>query len=329
MLRRLTISNLSRAGRLLAGIERPIVLMYHRVASLPVDPWRLAVSPERFACQIELLTRERRVVPMHWLAKELREGRLPRRVAAVTFDDGYADVLENALPIIRRFNCPACVYITTDVLHSPHGFWWDMLSRIILEAVCLPQVLGIEIDGRFYQWELSDSGQQTGASGATRREEVHAALHGLLKPLGAEYRRSLLQRLAAWAGTDMRLRQSDRTLTAQELHRLAASHAIEIGAHTRTHPSLLVLNGDELSQEIGESRRDCEAIIGRGVTGFAYPFGDYNDASVRAVRETGLDYAVTTAGREMSARSDPFRIPRILVANWEETDFRREVLSHG
>ena len=63
-------------------------------------------------------------------------------------------------------------------------------------------------------------------------------------------------------------------------------------------------------------------MIGRRVTGFAYPFGDYNDASVQAVGEVGLDYAVTTNEREISPQTNPFRIPRILVADWDEADFR-------
>ena len=148
------MSKFLRAGRRFADADRPIVLMYHRIACLPVDPWRLAVSPARFATQIGLLARERSIVPMDWLARELRANRLPRRTAAVTFDDGYADVLENALPILRRFNCPACVFITTDGIDLPRGFWWDILSRVILEPVNLPEHLAIDIDGEPWEWRL-------------------------------------------------------------------------------------------------------------------------------------------------------------------------------
>src|SRR5438105_34157 len=96
------IGNFLRATRQLTSMQRPIVLLYHRVANLASDPWHLAVSPERFAVQIEILARERTIVPMTWLAKKLRDGRLPRRAAAITFDDGYADVFHNALPVLQR-----------------------------------------------------------------------------------------------------------------------------------------------------------------------------------------------------------------------------------
>ena len=177
--------------------------------------------------------------------------------------------------------------------------------------------------------DSSSNCKQAKSSGAVDRETLHSTVHRLLKPLAAECRRSILERLAAWAGTDGGLRPSDRAMTANEVRRLAASDGIEIGAHTRTHPPLPLLNRHQLYSEIGESRRECEEMIGRRVTGFAYPFGDYNDASVQAVGEVGLDYAVTTNEREISPQTNPFRIPRILVADWDEADFRREVFRHG
>ena len=329
MLFRPTVRRLLRYGRQLADLERPIVLMYHRVADLAVDPWRLAVSPEHFAVQIEVLTKERFAVPMYWLAKELRAGRLPRKAAAVTFDDGYADVLENALPILERFSCPVCVFISTDMLRSDCGFWWDTLSHMIFEPVCLASELHLELHGKSYWWRLSEDARQTGTTPAIGREALHATLHGLLKPLRPDYRQSVLRRLAVWAGVDLNLHHHDRVMTADELCRLAGADAVEIGAHTRTHPSLPNLSRSEILREIGESRRDCEALIDQPVSGFAYPFGDWNDVSVQAVRDTGLQYGVTTAGTEVSAESDPFLIPRIAVANWKQTDFQREILSYG
>src|SRR3954452_13037923 len=98
---------LSLAARQIIRSERPIVLLYHRVETLAADPWQLAVTPGRFARQIALLRHRRRVVPLSWLAGELAAGRLPRRAAALTFDDGYGDVFRNALPILKAEQCPA------------------------------------------------------------------------------------------------------------------------------------------------------------------------------------------------------------------------------
>ena len=97
------LRRLSRVARHFVERERPAILMYHRVARVAHDPWQLAVWPERFAEQIEALVQLRRVVPLRWLAAELAQGRVPKKVAAVTFDDGYADILTEARPILERY----------------------------------------------------------------------------------------------------------------------------------------------------------------------------------------------------------------------------------
>ena len=161
---RRTISTLLKLGRRLAGTQRPIVLMYHRVANVTADPWQCAVTPERFVRQIEILKRNRNVVPMRWLAKQLREGRLPRKAAAITFDDGYADVFHNALPILRRFGCPATAFIATQAIGGRSGFWWDVLSRIVLETASVPPRLAIDLGGERREWQLSSDRQQATAT---------------------------------------------------------------------------------------------------------------------------------------------------------------------
>ena len=326
---RQTVSKLLRRGRLLAGFNRPIVLMYHRVGAPLIDPWELAVSPQNFARQIEVLTKARDIVPLQWLAQRLREGRSPRNAVAITFDDGYADVLQNAVPTMRRMNCPATVFVTTHAITDPSVFWWDILSRIILEMPALPNALEIEIAGRNYDWRVREDAMQADSNNAINRTTLHFDLHALLKPLRVHEREKALERLARWAGTDASPRGRDRAMTHSELRQLADIDGVSIGAHTCTHPSLPLLKRDDLKREISGSRQKCEEIAGRRVVGFAYPFGDFDGSTARAVRSAGMDYAVTTLPREAGPRVDCFRLPRVRVVDWGEADFRRMVLCHG
>jgi peptidoglycan/xylan/chitin deacetylase (PgdA/CDA1 family) len=326
---RQTVSKLLQRGRLLAGFNRPIVLMYHRVGAPLVDPWELAVSPQNFARQIEVLTKARDIVPLQWLAQRLREGRPPRNAVAITFDDGYADVLQNGVPTLRRMNCPATVFVTTHAITDPSVFWWDILSRIILEMPALPNALEIEIAGRNYDWRVREDAMQADSNNAINRTKLHFDLHALLKPLRSHEREKALERLARWAGTDASPRERDRAMTHSELRQLADTDGVSIGAHTCTHPSLPLLKRDDLKREISGSRQKCEEITGRRVVGFAYPFGDFDGSTANAVRSAGMDYAVTTLPREAGPRVDPFQLPRVTVADWGEADFRRMVLCHG
>ena len=302
--------------------ERPIVLMYHRVDTLAADPWQLAVTPDRFATQIAMLCRRRRVVPLSWLAEELAAGRLPARTAAVTFDDGYSDVLRNALPILKDQQCPATVFVTTGAIGNRTVFWWDQLSRIVYETPSLPAALALPLDGTVNAFRLAD-GRRT-----WDRDTLHSQLHALLKPARAEARLEALDRLTEWAGADEG-RESDLPMSADELRKLSSAELIEIGAHSVSHASLPLLSAEIVRREVVASRRDCEAMTGRTVTGFAYPFGDRDDATTAAVRAAGFSHAYTTAGRAVRSGEDPMAIPRIRAANWDETEFQQEILTHG
>jgi peptidoglycan/xylan/chitin deacetylase (PgdA/CDA1 family) len=303
--------------------------MYHRVAELAVDPWSYAVSPQRFALQLELLKSERQIVPMAWLAQRLRDGKSPRNVAAITFDDGYADVYHSALPILQQQSCPATVFITTDAISDASVFWWDVLAGILLETAQLPELLDIETDKQRFEWRLRADKVQLQNSNAVSRLELHAALHGILKSMNPSQRHKIIEVLGDWAQTSPKPRPRDRAMTALELLNLSNADGMEIGAHTCSHPSLPLLDSFNITREISECLRECQRMTGQVASGLAYPYGDLNDITVQIAKSAGLVYAVTASGREIGPWTNPWRIPRVLAANWDEAEFRRKVLSHG
>src|SRR5262249_38961520 len=101
-----------RLVRRLRRRERPIILMYHRVASPACDPWELAVQPAIFDAQIGTLTTMRRVVPLGWLLRELARGRVPARTPAGNFDYRYSRLPPETQPGLHPPGWPA-----TTVLH--------------------------------------------------------------------------------------------------------------------------------------------------------------------------------------------------------------------
>jgi peptidoglycan/xylan/chitin deacetylase (PgdA/CDA1 family) len=304
--------------------------MYHRVARLTQDPWQLAVAPDRFAGQIEALVQFRRVVPLRWLAAALAEGRVPRKVASVTFDDGYTDVLAEAKPILERYRCPATVFLVTGAIGQSCAFWWDELSRIIFETPSLPAELEIEIARRGHRWRTD--GRRVGStkdeavdSPALTREQLHDELWRLLRPLEPEPRRELLMRLCAWAGIEIEAKSVHRPLTAEEVRRLANPGFIDIGAHTVTHPVLPLLDEESQRSEIKGSRAAVEELIGEPIYTFAYPFGDFNNGVAACVRDCGFACACTIISGRVSLRSDPVLLPRMGVGNWTGDDLARRL----
>ena len=108
--------------------------MYHRIADVMWDPWGLAVSPARFAEQMQALLQVRLPLTMDDFVACLDRGALPRNAIAVTFDDGYVDNLLFAQPVLERLKIPATVFVTTHNTGVRQEFWWDELTRLILKS---------------------------------------------------------------------------------------------------------------------------------------------------------------------------------------------------
>ena len=110
----------------------PMILMYHRIADEPVDPWGLAVSPVHFEEQLQVLRRTRYPLPLTDFVRHLLAGTLPAHAVALTFDDGYADNFFAGKPQLAAADVPATVFLATGYLGRPGEFWWDELARLIL-----------------------------------------------------------------------------------------------------------------------------------------------------------------------------------------------------
>jgi peptidoglycan/xylan/chitin deacetylase (PgdA/CDA1 family) len=107
-----------------------------------------------------------------------------------------------------------------------------------------------------------------------------------------------------------------RMLEAGELRELAAA-GVEVGGHTVTHPDLTAVDAATCRREVRDGKRELEALAGRPVTSFAYPFFRFDDVARAAVRDAGYASAVTGLGR--GSPSDPMLLPRALVGGKDGT----------
>ncbi len=105
---------------------------------------------------------------------------------------------------------------------------------------------------------------------------------------------------------------------------------VEIGAHTLTHPVLSDLAPDQQQHEIGGSKRRLEALVGRNITSFAYPYGKkmhYNGDTVKTVRGNGFSCACSNFGGLVTRTSDRFALPRFQPLNWNGEQFEDVVVN--
>jgi peptidoglycan/xylan/chitin deacetylase (PgdA/CDA1 family) len=331
---RRAISSLYRSVR-----RRPkphaVVLMYHRVTACEIDPWNLCVSPQRFAEQLEALKGSYPIVSM----RELAGTASSQNAVAITFDDGYADNLLQAAPLLEHYEAPACFFLTSGALGIHHEFWWDELERLLLRKAALPSTLKIRIGD---SWRMFEPGRAAEPAtdmrgeiranppwkaGANTRLGFYYAVWQTMRTLDEQGRRTALDEIAMQLAEDTAARVSHRTLTADEARRLADCHGIEIGAHSVTHAVLPHLAPAAQSEEIRGSKEHLEKLLNLPVTGFAYPFGDYSRETAGLVRAAGFAFACTTEAGGISRDSDRFRLPRLGVEDWDGSQLLRRVES--
>lgn len=321
-----------RIGGLFRSGPDPAILMYHRVADLPYDPWGLAVGPTHFAAHVDVLKRERLPLSMTEFVSRLEDGTLPRHAVAVTFDDGYLDNLTQAKPILDRAAVPATIFLTTGQLGQRREFWWDELARMVLgrragvdDAVRIggqqipvhlpPLAFDAAVASRWRAWEAP----------RTPRECLYLETWQLLRNLTEAERTAGMDALRHVFRPEA-ADPANLPMERGDIARLVEGSAIAIGAHSATHRPLTTLSPAEQRLEIEDSRHACEQLAGRRVGGFAYPYGDRDADSMRLVRDLGFDWACSTRDASVDpARFDRFDLPRRQILDWDAAMFQREL----
>jgi peptidoglycan/xylan/chitin deacetylase (PgdA/CDA1 family) len=304
-----------------------LVLLYHRVATPVSDAHLLCVSPPHFAEHLEVLARLGRLRPLESVATGGEDG------VALTFDDGYADNLYHARPLLERFAAPATVFVATGYVGSQREFWWDEVERIFLQAERLPPRLSVQTADRMLEWSFEEP--RPAADWNVLEPPAHARQRALLevcrllRPLAEAPRCEFLAKLRAWAQDDGTPRPTHRALTPSELRSLVDTGLVDVGAHTVTHAQLSAHDEATQRDEIGGSRRQLEEWLEQPVHCFAYPFGgpgDYTPATRRLVDEAGFRVACSNFSEPLRA-SDPLQLPRLMVFDWDGDELERRIRS--
>ena len=296
-------------------VDTPVViLIYHRVAALTADPQLLAVSRENFRAHMQHLKSNFPVLRFEDNWSDVKEP-----AVVVTFDDGYADNAIAALPILEEMEIPATFFVSTGNLDTTREFWWDELDKILLGDIALPESFILRTDKGEQNWSTTTQED---------RRKLYQELHPLLLQLDGAGRENCIKQLSKWAGADETGREEYRTMSFDELQRLAESDWTTIGAHTVTHTPLSILSRKQQHYEIFISKGELENLTGREITTFSYPFGrkrDYSKDSVRICREAGFIKAAANFPGQAHRWTDPFQMPRQLVRNWEIETFAEKL----
>lgn len=276
------------------------IFAYHRVLPAPDSLRPGEVVAEVFEAQIRFLSQHFSTLPLLGAVKLLSEGKLPSRACSITFDDGYADNLTVALPILEKYQLPATVFVATGYLDGQR-----MFNDAVIDIVAAsPQA--------FLDLESLDLGQY-------RIENLNdrlAAITAILKRFryrNPETREADLLRMQEIAACG--ILPAGTMLSPAQVRELA-ERGIEIGGHTVTHPILAAVSDERAQKEIIAGKQELETIIGKPVKVFAYPNGkpdhDYAARHVAMARAAGFELAVTTTSGVATPTTDVFQLPRFM-----------------
>ena len=277
---------------------RLAVFCYHQVLE-SADPLRAGEpTSEQFDDDLETITDYFNVLPLPEAAHLLREGRLPERAAAITFDDGYRNNYTQAMPILERRKLPATFYIATGMIED--GVMWNDL---IINAIgaCTADKLTHQLENCGHA--IDDI--------ALRRQRIPEILGALkYRPL-AERLEQAKEFYFSNTGHD----ELPRLMMNKTEVNHMSKRGFDIGAHTVRHPILATLDDKVARDEIFQSRDWLHDATGQQPVSFAYPNGiperDFTERDAALVEEAGFDTAVTTQWALATSHSNDFRIPRV------------------
>ncbi|MEO6065616.1 MAG: polysaccharide deacetylase family protein [Lysobacterales bacterium] len=287
---------------------RLTILIFHRVRATPDSLFPGAMDARMFRERMEWARSWFRILPLREAVAALKRGVLPPRAMSVTFDDGYADNQEIALPILRDLDLHATFFVASAFIDG--GCMWN---DGVIEALRR---------SRHPRLDLSPLGLGVHAldSDAARRSVIEALLTAL-KYRSPRERLESVEALATIAGVAV---PNDLMMTTSAVRDLAAA-GMDIGAHTMTHPILARIASAEARNEIAGGREALAGMVGRSIDLFAYPNGrpgiDYTHEHVAMVRALGFGAAVSTRrGAARSSETSLFELPRFTP--WDRTPGR-------
>jgi peptidoglycan/xylan/chitin deacetylase (PgdA/CDA1 family) len=282
----------SHALRLASGLQGKgaAILMYHAVQDEPAA-WAdrlggIVHATGVFRGQMELLAREFEPANLEQVAGFVNgQNDLPRRAVLVTFDDGYADNIEVAAPILRQLGITAAFYVTVGCIESGE-LPWPARLRFAFRTTRRE----VWQDANGVRFSLKTEGD---------REQAFRHICPLVGRLSGAAQRSFIIDVERQLHVEAASGSKRMMMTAEQLRQLRAQGHI-VGSHTMSHPNVAELASEDRGYELGESRKTLEAMLDEPVKHFAYPCPSppacWSEATAAACAAAGYETSLTTAG---------------------------------
>jgi peptidoglycan/xylan/chitin deacetylase (PgdA/CDA1 family) len=281
------------------------ILMYHSVLEEPEQVrdslGGIALSTKAFEGQMEVLAREFHPIDLERAGQfVMGEVDLPERAVVVTFDDGYTDNYEVAMPILDRLGVPATFYVTVDCIERRTLPW---PSRLRFAFRTTDKKTWTDTTGK--SWSLSS---------AEEREKAYLSACDQFCKLSGNTLETEVVRAERELETMLPNGAGDLMMTWEQVKVLEKKGHI-VGSHTMTHPNMAFLKLEDLRRELNDSKRVMESYLGGSVRHLSYPcpalFPNWTQQTTEESQRAGYRTAVTTNDGIVRERDNPLELKRV------------------
>ena len=298
--------------------KRLTILTFHRVANsngkfqnngLP----SISIAVNNFNLLIKFLKKHYHIISVEeYLTSIENRKKLPRNSMILTFDDGYKEVLDYALPRLGKFKLPAVLFVPTRVIDEGGCFWWDVLYLLCSNSPNIQfdkkDLIAPSVSNYLNKIDSRPS--------SSRSKEIYDLIENLLN-CPEETRLKVVKYIfEIYENMDAKPILAPTVLKWEDVKKLHASQ-VEIGSHTISHRFLSTVAEQEVRDDLAGSKKKLENVLNSKVRCFAYPGGRYNDKIVEMVEAAGYTCAFTTNPGVNSIDENPYQLKRINI--WDGT----------
>jgi peptidoglycan/xylan/chitin deacetylase (PgdA/CDA1 family) len=286
--------------------KKMIILWYHGICD---DNFTLLkgyderhIPKSLFHQQLQFLNRKGySFVNISELVDILSSKKQHKKTIALTFDDGFKNVITNAYPIMKQFHAKGCFYLTSSLIGEKNLLWTDYIETVVrnskkgkFDFLYQGKKITYQLDTKkSYHNTMKDIKRKLKEiSNGARKEHIQQFKDRIINEIPAEFL------FSNWE----EIRRLDTTI-------------LEVGSHTKTHPNCVnIIQENEFIDEIRNSKIEIEQRCDHEIKHFCYPGGSYNDKVIQYVKMSGYTSAVTIDSGFNDQTTDIFKLKRILVS---------------
>ena len=317
--------------------SKAIILCYHRIGNYKSDTVDITVAENNFINHIQWLNKNYNIISLSKIAECLiARKHLPKDSIVITFDDGYQSY-HSTIDYLNKNEIPATFFICTPTFNNKY-FYWDILNYLLIDQkeinkenlefllnICKLEKINIKpeqvIDDVTYantlNWKINSN------KFPSKRCMVFELLANKVEYDNGNLQSSILNKIYS---RDYTLDKDKATFIPKNLSDVGK---YVNGSHTLNHYCLSSLKKKEQEYEILDNKKFLEDMFGKTIQFFAYPFGSqkhYNQYSVDIVKNNFI-LGLSNFPGLIHKESNQFELPRFLIRNWTESEFKTKIKS--